>query len=337
MPVHRERFYFGLKISRSDSRLPTGGTEPSWLALHRSGELARRARIADRHLEDCDLCARYCHVNRKDTLDGVICRTGELAMVDSAGPHHGEEDCLRGWRGSGTIFFSRCNLRCVFCQNWEISWTGRGEEKTAEELADIMLNLQAMGCHNINFVSASHVVAQILSALVIAGGAGLRLPLVFNSGGYDSPEALELLDGVIDIYMPDMKYGDPAVARNYSHTPDYVVANQAAVRAMHRQVGDLQLNPDGIAERGLLVRHLVLPDGISGTQHVMRFLAREISPETYVNIMDQYRPSYRAGEYPELDRAITHEEYQAALQVARDAGLHRIDQRHSDRWVVRWP
>jgi len=337
MPVRRERFYFGMKISKTPARSLSGGIEPGWMALYRSGELARRAHLADDRMEDCDLCARYCHVNRKDTLDGVVCRTGELALVNSAGPHHGEEDCLRGWRGSGTIFFSRCNMRCVFCQNWEISWKGRGEEKTAAELAEIMLNMQAMGCHNINFVSASHVVAQILSALVIAGGEGLHLPLVFNSGGYDSLEGLKLLDGVVDIYMPDMKYGDPEFARKYSHTPDYVQANRAAVREMHAQVGDLRLNADGIAERGLLVRHLVLPDGVSGTQQVMEFLAREISPDTYVNIMEQYRPAYRAGEFPELNRGVIEEEYQAALQSAREAGLHRIDRRTSDRWVVRWP
>jgi putative pyruvate formate lyase activating enzyme len=337
MPVRRERYYFGMKISKTMHRPRGDGFEPTWMALYRSGELARRARVADEHLEDCDLCARYCHVNRKESLDGVVCRTGELAVVNSAGPHHGEEDCLRGWRGSGTIFFSRCNMRCVFCQNWDISWKGLGEDKTAEELAEIMLNLQAVGCHNINFVSASHVVAQILSALVIAAGEGLRLPLVYNSGGYDSLEALKLLDGVVDIYMPDIKYGDPELAAKYSHTPDYVQANQLAVREMHAQVGDLRLNDDGIAERGLMVRHLVLPGGIAATEQVMRFLAQEISPDTYVNIMDQYRPAYRAGEYPELDRVIEVEEYEAALRAARKAGLHRIDQRHSDRWVVRWP
>jgi putative pyruvate formate lyase activating enzyme len=326
-----------MKISRTARRPPAGSVEPAWMALHRSGELARRARIADEHLEDCDLCARYCHVNRKETLEGVVCRTGELAIVNSAGPHHGEEDALRGWRGSGTIFFSRCNMRCVFCQNWETSWKGRGEEKTAAELANIMLNLQSMGCHNINFVSASHVVAQILSALVIAAGEGLRLPLVYNSGGYDSLEALELLDGVVDIYMPDMKYGDPELAAIYSHTPDYVQANRRAVREMHAQVGDLKLNADGIAERGLMVRHLVLPGGIAGTEQVMQFLAREISPDTFVNIMDQYSPAYRAGEYPELDRVIEAAEYEAALDAARKAGLHRIDRRISDRWVIRWP
>ncbi|MBE9552864.1 MAG: radical SAM protein [Proteobacteria bacterium] len=326
-----------MKVSRAARRPLADEYEPAWMALYRSGELGKRARIADKHLEDCDLCARYCHVNRKQTLDGAVCRTGELAVVNSAGPHHGEEDCLRGWRGSGTIFFSWCNMRCVFCQNPDISWKGQGEEKTAEELAEIMLSLQAMGCHNINLVSPSHVVAQILVALVIAAGRGLRLPLVYNSSGYDSLEALKLLDGVVDIYMPDMKYGDPEFAKKYSHTPDYVRFNQAAVREMHAQVGDLRLNPDGVAERGLLVRHLVLPNGIAGTEQVMQFLAREISPHTYVNIMEQYRPTYRAGEYPELDRVITAEEYQAALDTARKVGLHRIDRRCSDRWVIRWP
>ena len=337
MPIRRDQFHIEMKVSRTVRRLPGTGFEPAYLALHRSGELVERARVADRHLEDCDLCARYCRVNRKQTLNGVVCRTGELAVVNSAGPHHGEEDCLRGWRGSGTVFFAWCNMRCVFCQNWDISWKGRGEERTAAELAEIMLNLQAMGCHNINLVSPSHVVAQILAALVIAADEGLRLPLVYNSGGYDSPEALRLLDGVVDIYMPDTKYGDPDLAKKYSHTPDYVRVNQAAVREMHAQVGDLKLNADGIAERGLLMRHLVLPNGIAGTEQVMQFLAREISPDTYVNVMDQYRPAYRAGEYPELDRMITAAEYEAALEAARKAGLRRIDRRCSNRWVVKWP
>ena len=337
MPVCREQFYFGMKSSRAARRPLADEFEPAWMALYRSGELESRARIADKHLEDCDLCARYCHVNRKQTLDGAVCRTGELAVINSAGPHHGEEDCLRGWRGSGTIFFSWCNMRCVSCQNHDISWKGQGEEKTAAELAEIMLNLQAMGCHNINLVSPSHVVAQILAALIIAAGRGLRLPLVYNSSGYDSLEALKLLDGVVDIYMPDMKYGDAEFAEKYSHTTDYVRLNQAAVHEMHAQVGDLRLNLDGVAERGLLVRHLVLPNGIAGTEQVMRFLAREISPDTYVNLMEQYRPAYRAGEFPELDRMITAQEYQAAQDIARKAGLHRIDRRCSDRWVIRWP
>lgn len=337
MPVRRERFYFGMKVTSTLRRPQGNGFEPAYLTLYRSGELAERARTANAHLENCDLCARYCHVNRKRRLDGVVCRTGELAVVNSAGPHHGEEDCLRGWRGSGTIFFAWCNMRCAFCQNWEISWKGTGEETTAEELAAIMLDLQSAGCHNINLVSPSHVVAQILAALVIAAEKGLRLPLVYNTGGYDSPEALALLDGVIDIYMPDMKYGDPELAKTYSHTPDYVAVNQAAVREMHRQVGDLMPGPDGIARRGLLVRHLVLPGGIAGTPQVMRFLAEQVSPNTYVNIMDQYRPAYRAAEFPELNRPVTAEEYRGALEAATGAGIRRIDRRGADRWVVRWP
>ncbi len=337
MPIRREQFYFGMKVTSVRRRSPAGSYEPAYLALHRSGELAERAALADRHMEDCDLCARYCHVDRKHTLRGVVCRTGELASVSSWGPHHGEEDCLRGWRGSGTVFFAWCNMRCVFCQNWAISWKGDGEEKTPAELADIMLGLQAMGCHNINLVSPSHVVAQVIAAVAIAAGQGLTLPLVYNSGGYDSIEALRLLDGIVDIYMPDMKYGDAELARKYSHTPDYVGANQAAVREMHRQVGDLELTADGIARRGLLVRHLVLPAGIAGSDEVMRFLAEEISSNTYVNIMDQYRPAYRAAEYPELNRPITRAEYAAALEAARRHSLRRIDRHGTNSWLVRWP
>jgi putative pyruvate formate lyase activating enzyme len=301
--------------------------EPAYLRRLRSGELAERARLAREHLTDCDLCARYCHVNRLETTRGAICRTGERAVVNSFGPHHGEEDCLRGRRGSGTIFFSWCNLRCVFCQNWEISWKGQGEKLGDAELAGIMLRLQNQGCHNINFVSPSHVVAQILAALVIAAERGLKLPLVYNTGGYDSPEALALLDGVIDIYMPDMKYGDSELARKYSHIRDYLRHNQAAVREMHRQVGDLVLDEDGIARRGLLVRHLVLPEGIAETGAVLRFLAEEISPDTYLNLMDQYRPCFKAARFPELDRRITSPEYEKALQLARRHGLTRLDHR----------
>jgi putative pyruvate formate lyase activating enzyme len=190
--------------------------EPAYLSLLRRGELSSRIEQAYQHLEDCDLCARYCHMNRRETIKGAVCRTGERAVVNSFGPHHGEEDSLRGTNGSGTIFFSWCNLRCVFCQNWEISHKGMGREVEPDELADMMLNLQERGCHNINFVTPSHVVAQIIAAVDIAAQKGLRIPLVYNTGGYDSPEALALLDGIIDIYMPDMKYGDSAIARKYS-------------------------------------------------------------------------------------------------------------------------
>jgi putative pyruvate formate lyase activating enzyme len=246
-------------------------------------------------------------------------------MVASYGPHHGEEAPLRGWRGSGTIFFAWCNLRCVFCQNWDISQQGMGRAMSPAELAEMMLELQAMGCHNINLVSPSHVVAQILAAVAIAARRGLHLPLVYNTGGYDSLEALALLDGVVDIYMPDMKYADSAIAHRYSHVRDYCDVNRAAVKEMHRQVGDLVLDDRGIAQRGLLVRHLVLPNDLAGTEQVIEFLAREISPATYLNLMDQYRPCYRAAEHPPLDRRLTGPEYHAALAAAHHAGLHRLD------------
>jgi putative pyruvate formate lyase activating enzyme len=304
-----------------------GALVPAYVPLLESGELARRVEVAWRHLEDCDLCARYCHVNRRAGVEGAVCRTGERARVASWGPHHGEEDPLRGWGGSGTIFFGSCNLRCVFCQNWDISQRAAGREVEPAEIADMMLELQAEGCHNVNFVSPSHVVAQIIAAVTIAAKKGLRLPLVYNTGGYDSYEALQLLDGIVDIYMPDMKYGDSGLARRYSKVRDYVAANRQAVKEMHRQVGDLVVDENGIARRGLLVRHLVLPDNIAGTESVLEFLAEEVSPDTYVNLMDQYRPCYRADEYPELGRAITRAEYEAALASAARHGITRLDHR----------
>ena len=301
--------------------------KPDYLSLAESGELARRVSSAWQHLEDCDLCARYCRMNRRETVKGAVCRTGERAVVHSHGPHFGEESPLRGRQGSGTIFFSWCNLRCVFCQNRDISQKGLGREVEPEGLADMMLELQAQGCHNINFVSPSHVVAQIIAAVEIAASKGLALPLVYNTGGYDSLEALQLLDGIIDIYMPDMKYGDSEKAHRFSHVREYVEVNRAAVREMYRQVGDLTLDENGIALRGLLVRHLVLPENISGTNSVLAFLTEEISSETYLNLMDQYRPCYRADENPPLDRPLTSREFSRALSLAEDLGLHRLDNR----------
>ena len=298
--------------------------EAAYLKLLESGDLQGRVSEAWRHLEDCDLCARYCHMNRLETIRGAVCRTGEHAIVHSHGPHHGEEDPLRGWNGSGTIFFSWCNLRCVYCQNWDISQEGLGHAVGPEELARIMLELQAQGCHNINLVTPSHVVAQIIAAVAIAAEQGLELPLVYNTGGYDSPEALRLLDGIIDIYMPDMKYGDSTKARDFSHVRNYVEVNRAAVREMHRQVGDLVMDEQGIAERGLLVRHLVLPENVSGTDEVLGFVAEKISPDTYINLMDQYRPCYRADEDPPLDRRIARTEFEQAKAWAVDLGLHRF-------------
>ena len=308
---------------------PKNALLPAYHALLHNGELAQRAKQAYQHLEDCDLCARYCHMNRRQTIKGAVCRTGERAIVNSFAPHHGEEDPLRGWNGSGTIFFSWCSLRCVFCQNWEISQKGIGREVEPAELAGMMLQLQAQGCHNINFVTPSHVVAQIIAAVDIAAQQGLNIPLVYNTGGYDSPEALALLDGIIDIYMPDMKYGDSRLARQYSKVRNYVEVNFAAVKEMHRQVGDLQLDANGIAQRGLLVRHLVLPANIAGTDKVLAFLAEEISTNTYLNLMDQYYPCYRADDYPLLARPITRAEYNQALQLAYQYGLQRLDQRHA--------
>lgn len=311
-------------------------TDPSYLSLHASGELARRARAAHDRMAACDLCGRYCMVNRLESVAGAACRTGARAVVGSFGPHHGEEAPLSGMRGSGTIFFTWCNMRCLYCQNWELSWKGEGREVAAAELADIMLSLQRQGCHNINLVSPSHVVAQILEALVIAADHGLRLPLVYNTGGFDSLEALALLDGAIDIYMPDLKYGDSAAARKYSKVRDYAQVNRAAVREMHRQVGDLLLNEDGLAVRGLLVRHLVLPDGLAGTEAVLRFLAEEVSAETYVNLMDQFRPCYRASAYPELGHRPTSADMGSAYQIASRVGLHRLDQMWRRRVHVPW-
>jgi putative pyruvate formate lyase activating enzyme len=312
----------GRQVSSSGS-----GFEPGYLKLFRSGDLEARAVQAFRRMEDCDLCARYCRVNRLVTIEGAVCRTGERAVVHSFGPHHGEEEVLRGWNGSGTFFFSWCNLRCVFCQNWEISQKGIGRPVEPKEIASMMLELQSRGCHNVNFVSPSHVVAQILAAVHIAAGMGLRLPLVYNTGGYDSPEALALLDGVIDIYMPDMKYGDSETARKYSCVRNYVEVNRAAVKEMHRQVGGLIVDEKGLALRGLLVRHLVLPGDLAGSEEVLAFIANEISRNTYLNLMDQYRPCYRADEYPPLDRPATSGEFSAVLEMADRYGLRRLDER----------
>jgi putative pyruvate formate lyase activating enzyme len=247
------------------------------------------------------------------------------ARISSYGAHHGEESPVRGWRGSGTIFFNRCNLRCQYCQNHAISQTDSGDELEPEEIAEIMLSLQAAGCHNINFVSPSHVVPQILAAVLIAAQAGLHIPLVYNTGGYDSLAMLHLLDGVIDIYMPDMKYSEARLARQYSNVRNYPQINQAAVREMHRQVGDLVINEQGLAVRGLLIRHLVLPNDLAGTADIVRFLAEEISKDTYLNLMDQYRPDYNARQFPELDRRLTGDEYIRAIRQAHSVGLNRLD------------
>jgi putative pyruvate formate lyase activating enzyme len=304
-----------------------GMFQAAYIDLHTSGELRARAEHARERERACDLCARYCGVDRSDRKGG--CNTGLHARVASFGPHHGEEDPIRGVGGSGTIFFSGCNLRCQYCQNHDISQAPTGRELDREDLADIMLELQRSGCHNINFVSPSHVVAEILAALDLAAARGLSLPLVYNSGGYDSLEALALLAGVIDIYMPDMKYHDRIIARRYSGIGNYPEVNRAALREMHRQVGDLVIDASGIAQRGLLVRHLVLPNGLSGSTDIIRFLAEQLSVNTYINLMDQYRPAYRIHNDPLLNRPLLSEEYQQAVAFARSMGLVRLDARRS--------
>jgi putative pyruvate formate lyase activating enzyme len=301
----------------------------------RSGELERRVATAYARLEACDLCGRECGVNRRESSDGAGCHTGERAVVSSYGPHFGEEEPLVGSGGSGTVFFTWCNLRCQFCQNYEISQEGEGDEVEPEVLARMMLSLQARGCHNINLVSPSHVVPQILAGLLIAAEAGLRLPLVYNTGGYDSLKTLALLDGVVDIYMPDMKYADDSVGQRLSRVGNYAAINQAAVREMHRQVGDLAVDTERVAQRGLLVRHLILPEGLAGTDRVVRFVRDEISPRTYINVMAQYRPCYRAHDLPPLDRLPTASEYAEAVRLAEEAGL-RLDEHHERRSRLVW-
>ena len=294
--------------------------KPAYQALYESGELESRVEAARAILKRCQLCPRKCRVNR---LDGETdkCRTAAQAIVSSYGPHFGEEAPLVGNHGSGTIFFTHCNLRCIFCQNYNISQMGEGRAVSRQELAGMMLALQAQGCHNINLVTPTHVVPQILEALLLAVAQGLSIPLVYNCGGYESTGSLKLLDGIVDIYMPDMKYSNAKVALEYSGIEDYPSINKAAVKAMHQQVGDLQVDERGIATRGLLVRHLVLPYGLAGTDTVVRFLAEEVSKNTYLNIMAQYRPCHKAFGVPLLARPITREEFFQAVNVAHRQGL----------------
>jgi putative pyruvate formate lyase activating enzyme len=303
---------------------------PGYLERFHLGELDQRIGEALEILRSCELCPRLCSVDRsKDELG--FCRTGRKAVVSSFNAHFGEEAPLVGRRGSGTIFFTNCNLRCIFCQNYEISHLGMGRTVEPEDLARMMIELQRMGCHNINFVTPSHVVAQILEALPPAIDEGLCVPLVYNSGGYDRLETLKLLDGIVDIYMPDVKFFDSGVADTLCKAPDYPRVVQDVLREMHRQVGDLEIDEQGIAQKGLLVRHLVMPQNLSQTSEVMDFLAREISTNTYVNVMDQYRPCGEAHTHPSLANRLSREDFRQALDSAHRAGLHRLDSRERPR------
>ena len=295
----------------------------SYRELYPTGELRRRAEEAKAHLDCCDLCAHECRVDRNRGRRGV-CRTGPEIRVASYGPHFGEEEVLVGTGGSGTIFFSGCNLRCVFCQNWEISHLREGVEISAEDLAEIMLELEARGCHNLNLVTPTPYLPQILAALELACGRGLSLHIVYNCGGYESTAALSLLRGIVDIYMPDVKFAEEEVGRRLAGAGNYFDAVKLTLKEMHAQVGDLRIDEDGLAWRGLLVRHLVLPGGLAGTERVLAFIAEEISRETYVNIMAQYFPHYRARDYPPLDRPLAREEYREAMAIARRLGLTRL-------------
>jgi putative pyruvate formate lyase activating enzyme len=299
------------------------GAHRSYIALHRTGELPRRIAALERLLRSCTVCPRDCRVNRLNGELG-LCKAGHQLLVAAAFPHFGEEPPLSGQAGSGAIFISWCNLLCQFCQSWEVNHRGEGVPVSARELAGIMLDLQDRGCHNINLVTPTHYAPQLIAALPWAIDQGFRLPLVYNCGGYESLEVIQLLDGIVDIYLPDIKFLDPCASERYlDGAADYPEVVRAVLKEMHRQVGDLALDEHGIAQRGLIVRHLVMPGLTSDSHAVLRFIADELSLQTYVNIMDQYRPCFQAGRFPEIARRTTPAEHHAVVEMAHRLGLHR--------------
>ena len=312
----------------ADSRFRVYEYEPAYLRLHRQGGLEAKVEAALAELEDCRACPRDCGVDRVAGETGT-CNTGRHAVVSSAFPHFGEEDCLRGWNGSGTIFFGLCNLRCVFCQNWDISQKDAGQECTPEEIAALMTRLQDIGCHNINFVTPEHVVPQVVEAIAAAVPRGLRVPIVYNTSAYDSVRSLQLMEGLVDIYMPDFKFWKPETARRLARASDYPERATEAVLEMHRQVGVLRVGPDGLARTGVIVRHLVMPGQDEEAAAIFAWLASELSPDTYVNVMGQYRPEYKVeeGRYEDIDRRPLPSEMEAAYAAARRSGLWRFDER----------
>ena len=323
----------GLVPARGISIWTEAMTEPSYIRLYQTGQLRARAEEAVGLLESCELCPRECGVDRLKGEKG-FCNTGRRARVASYNAHFGEESPLVGRYGSGTLFISSCNLLCGFCQNFEISHLNEGTDVGPDGLAEIMIRLTENGCHNINFVTPTHVVPQLLEALLEAVPRGLNVPLVYNSGGYDKVETLRLLEGVFDIYMPDFKFWETRWAERYCGTSDYRKVASAAIREMHRQVGDLVLDGRGIAVKGLLVRHLVMPENVAGTKKVLEFLAGEISPDTYVNVMDQYRPCGEVHDDEFIARRLTPQEFREAMASASRAGLRRLDSRDSFRRVL---
>jgi putative pyruvate formate lyase activating enzyme len=299
------------------------GTDPSYIALYQTGELQRRIAALERLLGSCTICPRDCRVNRRSGELG-LCKAGDQLMLAAAFPHFGEEPPLSGQGGSGAIFVSWCNLLCQFCQSWEVNHRGEGVPVNARELAGIVLDLQDRGCHNINFVTPTHYAPQLIAALPLAIEQGFRLPLVYNCGGYESLEVIQLLDGIVDIYLPDIKFLDPSASARYlDGAADYPTVVRAVVKEMHRQVGDLVLDERGIAQRGLIVRHLVMPGMTWDSDAILHFIAGELSPQTYVNIMDQYRPCFQAGRSPEIARRTTSAEHHAVVEIAHRLGLHR--------------
>ena len=306
--------------------------EPSYLKLFREGGFSERINIAMALMGSCSLCPRECGVNRFKGELGV-CKTGRKVIVSSYNAHFGEESPLVGRYGSGTIFFGGCNLLCSFCQNYEISHLNEGADVEPEQIAAMMIHLAERGCHNINFVTPTHVVPQLLESLAQAAEQGLNIPLVYNSSGYDKKDTLEILDGIIDIYMPDFKFLDDQWAEKYCEAPDYPKRAKKALKEMHRQVGDLVIDDQGVAVKGLLVRHLVMPGDISGTENVLEYIAHEISPDTYVNVMDQYRPCGDAHKDEYINRRLTSREFREAMETARRVGLTRLDNRDRVRLV----
>jgi putative pyruvate formate lyase activating enzyme len=296
--------------------------EPSYLRLHKNGELDERIERFSKILESCELCARKCGVNRLEGEKGY-CRSGQELIISSFGPHFGEEPELVGRYGSGTIFLTNCSLLCIYCQNYEISHLGYGEKVSIDKAAEIMLNLQKMGCHNINLVTPTHFTPQLVKAISVAAARGLMLPIFWNCGGYENIETIKLLDGIVDIYKPDIKYSESEPSKKYSNAPDYFERCKEVVKEMHHQVGDLKIDSEGLAFRGLLIRHLVLPNNLAGSDKVLEFLREEISKECYVNIMAQYRPCGKAYEYKELSRRPTQIEYLRVVDYAKKIGLHR--------------
>ncbi|MEM5874493.1 MAG: radical SAM protein [Candidatus Aenigmatarchaeota archaeon] len=295
--------------------------KPSYLNLIETGELEKKIKELYSILECCELCPRKCHVNRLKGEKG-FCRSGSELMISSFGPHFGEEPELVGIHGSGTIFLTNCNLLCVYCQNYEISHLGEGREVSLEEAAGMMLTLQKIGCHNINLVTPTHFAPQLVKAIKIAAEKGLKLPIVWNCSGYENVDVIKILEGVVDIYMPDIKYSNSESARKYSRAPDYFERCKEAVKEMHRQVGDLKVDERGIAYRGLIIRHLVLPNDLAGSEKILEFIA-SLSKDNYVNIMDQYMPCWKAFEFKELSRSITASEYLKIIKIAKKLGLHR--------------